>query len=857
MEVTNAIQYLKENSFADNKSNSWINPLLNKILNDEINDHDINNLINSIVKQDYKPESVNETEALIVATSVEETSDRIEVAEIKEILEVSNFGLLNISQPIPLNKSLNIFYGMNGVGKSSLYKSICGALGQDSRKCMPNIDSESDKMTSKVKIIDKSNTERDLEFTSDNKNTLDVRIFDSYISNIIVEKDHENNFQVPYLKQEYFIILREFLDNISDRLIFERNTIFNKINNTRQLFNEKLDFINEGFKKIKEKFKGVIFTEEDQQQLDKLLNDKMTLESNKGDLLLKSYSDRLEELDTILKKLCVITVVEDRPTYAIKYIDQFITKYKVDLDNYVKCKDLYECNNIDKIGEYIPKNWITKNEWYSFIEAGLSFVSSLSEEEKTTYSNEICPYCNQSFSVKSKELIKSYNDLKNTCKADMDTHKKSINNVNKEIVEIVNSLGEIEKVITKVFENIKEIDEKQQNDFNSSMLKSYLESINTGLDKYEAFSAEGKEDYITSVNRIIEFRKILNDKITEIKKQVLDKDNEINRLKADIKSLEANKTISANITQLNELVDKLKIVDDIDNKIGNITKLKASLSKHQTTFSSESIVKLFKERLYEEYEELSFQPPAKLTIKPKVKTRLCRIGNYKVSEIYSEGELKIHALAEFFARCTIDNYKGVYIFDDPVTSLDYERMDYVKDRILRLIKGGNQVLVFTHNIYFLNSLMETKIIEKVNELIKGEYKIHIVTDTSFGKDKEFTDKKKLIKTKMDNFNKVKDKGLINKVDLSTVYDLMSGCLEAYVESDILGNFISRYRPNIRMDSLDILKNLNHDKIEKINTLYRKTSRYGNRHDRPTPAMPPQYSDLKKHYDQFKEIMNSK
>jgi hypothetical protein len=153
--------------------------------------------------------------------------------------------------------------------------------------------------------------------------------------------------------------------------------------------------------------------------------------------------------------------------------------------------------------------------------------------------------------------------------------------------------------------------------------------------------------------------------------------------------------------------------------------------------------------------------------------------------------------------------------------------------------------------------METKITDKVNEVIKGEYKIHIISDTSFGKEKEFKDKKKAIETKIKDFNKVQDKSLISKVDLSTVYDLMSGCLEAYVESDILGNFISRYRPNIRMDSLDILKNLDKDKIDKINSLYRKTSRYGNRHDRPTPAMPPQYGELEKHYEQFKDIVYSK
>jgi hypothetical protein len=106
-------------------------------------------------------------------------------------------------------------------------------------------------------------------------------------------------------------------------------------------------------------------------------------------------------------------------------------------------------------------------------------------------------------------------------------------------------------------------------------------------------------------------------------------------------------------------------------------------------------------------------------------------------------------------------------------------------------------------------------------------------------------------------SKVQDTNPIHEIDLSTVYDLMSGCLESYVEVDILGNLISRYRPNKRMDNLDILKILDKEKIDKISTLYRRTSRYGNRHDRPLEANPPSYKELEKDYIQFTEIMNNK
>ena len=51
-------------------------------------------------------------------------------------------------------------------------------------------------------------------------------------------------------------------------------------------------------------------------------------------------------------------------------------------------------------------------------------------------------------------------------------------------------------------------------------------------------------------------------------------------------------------------------------------------------------------------------------------------------QVFSVKEKKIHALADFFAQAELRQFKGVYIFDDPVNSLDQEKMEYVTQRIL-------------------------------------------------------------------------------------------------------------------------------------------------------------------------------
>ena len=71
----------------------------------------------------------------------------------------------------------------------------------------------------------------------------------------------------------------------------------------------------------------------------------------------------------------------------------------------------------------------------------------------------------------------------------------------------------------------------------------------------------------------------------------------------------------------------------------------------------------------------------------------------------SEGEQKSIALAEFLTELQLDNVKAPIIFDDPVNSLDHKIIDAVGKRLIRLSKD-RQVIIFTHSILFLNSLIQ-------------------------------------------------------------------------------------------------------------------------------------------------------
>jgi len=74
-------------------------------------------------------------------------------------------------------------------------------------------------------------------------------------------------------------------------------------------------------------------------------------------------------------------------------------------------------------------------------------------------------------------------------------------------------------------------------------------------------------------------------------------------------------------------------------------------------------------------------------------------------EILSEGEQRAIAIGSFLAEVGLSNGKGGIVFDDPVSSLDHRRRERVAKRLAKEA-AQRQVIVFTHDIYFLCLLAE-------------------------------------------------------------------------------------------------------------------------------------------------------
>jgi wobble nucleotide-excising tRNase len=300
-------------------------------------------------------------------------------------------------------------------------------------------------------------------------------------------------------------------------------------------------------------------------------------------------------------------------------------------------------------------------------------------------------------------------------------------------------------------------------------------------------------------------------------------------------------------------IESEETLSTISSLSADISSIKQALSGLETRFTKEEPLKMFTEYLEKEYENFGFTPPDYWSIKTSTRgqtnKRIYSLGDKRISDIFSEGERKIHALADFFAECELNKFIGVYIFDDPVNSLDEEKMEYVGDRLVKLLKDGNQVIVFTHNLVFLNILADTQQ-DKLHKLNRLSDQVILEPNILMDSQQELSKIQKEIDNRI-MILKQTDEDSINVMELRNVYDLISGYLETYVEGKIFKNIITRYRPNIRMHSLDKMESIDNEKIKKLMSLYNQTSRKGSRHSQPIGSPVPKYPDLIKHYEELK------
>ncbi len=359
------------------------------------------------------------------------------------------------------------------------------------------------------------------------------------------------------------------------------------------------------------------------------------------------------------------------------------------------------------IGEK-EKDWLRK---------GLEIKSSMTEN--------ICPFCGQE--LYDDSLIKEYEVIFNEEYIKL---IKQIENLSKEISKF--SLSYIVKTISN-------------NDNLIQKWNQYIENLEIPkIEEIEAIEEEIKAEF----ERILGYKKEkifipfsdfeeLDKKINKLKERIDSYNNHIEDLNQRIEGFKQRLETSS----IDELNKKLKLIERklerrrLDNLCDKYKKLlqekenleekkenlKNQLNKEMNEFLKkydEEINKIF-EKFNTDYrieakeigstkKQQTFEYAIKLNFSEEVKP------NTRLGEILSEGDKTTLAFSVFIAKQKLDDdlSKKVIVIDDPISSLDEFRIYRTVEYITNLIENAKQVIILTHNLLFLNALLEK--LERLN-----------------------------------------------------------------------------------------------------------------------------------------------
>ena len=272
----------------------------------------------------------------------------------------------------------------------------------------------------------------------------------------------------------------------------------------------------------------------------------------------------------------------------------------------------------------------------------------------------------------------------------------------------------------------------------------------------------------------------------------------------ELVELVARIELKRNLPTVHEYVRRAKRAQQLEVLSRSISNGAAKQLTVQSKLASEDLVNrnfesLFSEecaRLRAPQVALRFQGRSGQAQRKKV------VASYKPSSVLSEGEQKVLALADFLAESRMRGTKAPLVFDDPVTSLDYRRLDEVAGRIHALAET-HQVIVLTHNIMFASALIAAR------QNKKSRVKVYEVRDGGDAKGILAPDVEPRLDTPADLAKRVNGKlqdipaadAAVQDALIREAYDLIRAWCEAFVEQELLQNVTQRYRRNVMMTRL--------------------------------------------------------
>ncbi len=492
---------------------------------------------------------------------------------------------------------------------------------------------------------------------------------------------------------------------------------------------------------------------------------------------------------------------------------------------------------------------VLADPWRRFIEAGEQYLKATGQDQDYPKDDTACIYCRQPLVGPALELVRSYREyssgearrLLRQAELHLTTCCAATTSLN--IDQLVNSLNvEIERG-------------------RGASIKFLVEPLKTMTAFKKA--VDGRTSELPDVTQLEAALKTANaivskldETITGLGSKSAEREKLLATRQADLAELQARTLLAELWTGIEKKVQDAKWADGASQISKSFTGILRSLTEQAKT-ATQALLNTNFEALFVE-EAKALRAPTVVLQFPGAKGQTLRrkvVGDHRPSEVLSEGEQKVVALADFLAETRVRQPNGPVIFDDPVNSLDFRRAKEVTSRICHLAKT-HQVVVFTHSVMFASMLLEnadrktTNYIDIKNDGVPGIASIgtHPRTDT-------VSDLTKRLDAKI-----VAAKAATGEVQESLIesgYGILRALTEVLTERGLLRAITARYRANVRVDGLEKLNIADMGEAIKVTVAtYSKVCRYIEAHSQPLDhlGIKPTVTELEADYNALKEVL---
>ena len=625
-------------------------------------------------------------------TVQQKSSEKISLLGISEIV-----GVNALAQGAKLDfesTGINLVYGDNGSGKTSytrILKKNCRCAASSS--IQSNVYEPPANKQAKISYA-VGNDQSDFLWTEEAEcppylNA--IRIFDSRCADVYVNKEREASF-TPYGLNIFSNLADNICSQVKATLVQEKDTLKKHLPDITSILEDQKarTWITSltAYTPEEEIDLWTKFSLEDETELKQLKSVLSVPDPQQRIVALQAQTTRIEQVVKMLSNIETYFSAQGISTLKKLVNDQAVKRHAADAA-------------VNSAFNNTPLHGTGTESWKILWESARSFVQSIAYPKAEFPNTERCPLCQQKLGDEALTLMNRFETyVKGEVEAQAQAAKVALNNywiqlqqVTLDLTPHAPLLKELEPVTSKNVTNF----------FQSALaIKNRLTNVieQNSWEKLPTLQVSPHQMLLNLISSI-------NTEIAALKQSV----NPTQRLSQQDRHnhLISRKTFHSHKNAISTEVQRLSLIAYYEKAIAScnplsISRKSGSLAEKYVTPELQSV---FENRLKQLFGDRCFVELEKTRTNVGVtyfRLKLANVtANIPIVDVVSEGEFRAIALAAFLAEIDLANDLCGIVFDDPVSSLDHRFRERFAE-IVREVARERQVIVFTHDIFFLSCI---------------------------------------------------------------------------------------------------------------------------------------------------------